>query len=66
MSLKPMDPFASNFVGWECSLEGPLPSLLKSGWYPYFSWNYAMGIFLCNFMSILKGSFLLKSFIRHV
>ena len=23
-----------------CSLGGPLPSLLKSGCYPYFSWNY--------------------------
>ena len=23
-----------------CSLSGPLLSLLKSGCYPYFSWNY--------------------------
>ena len=36
------------------SLGGPLPSLLKSGCYPYFSWNYGQ-------FSAIFGQFFKKS-----
>ena len=45
-----------------CSWGGPLLSLLKSGCYPYFSWNY--GIILCKFWPILKKSSSIKPLTR--
>ena len=60
-SLEQLHGFASNFVwmflGWTPT------KMLKSGYYPYFSWSN--GINVCNFWPILKKNSSLKPLTRN-